>query len=122
MTERTLDLAPRNATLTELAVELSLGNAVGAVLEPGDATRYDLLLVPCWTESVSPVAVGTGDRGGYLLVGIVAGSQLAVLPRHAHWTYVLEKLRPHRDNEHSAAVVADFLDLVWAELERLDRA
>lgn len=45
---RLLSPEPTNLSLKVLAGGLSAGHTAYAQLEPGDATRYDILLVPMW--------------------------------------------------------------------------
>lgn len=79
---------------------------VATELEPGDATHYEVSVVPYGTRNVR---VGFG--AGYELGGF------AVLPtdHFLHWSYVQSKLG--LDNEHSARVLADFLNALFGHTE-----
>ena len=79
---------------------------VAAELEPGDVTHYEVSVVPYGTRNVR-VGFGAGfERGGF-----------AVLPTDyfLHWSYVQSKLG--LDNEHSARVLADFLNALFGHTE-----
>jgi len=49
---RALSVAPRNVPLETLAGQLARGQPAIAELEPGDATYYNLLIVPAWAPAV----------------------------------------------------------------------
>lgn len=51
-----LKTEPRNTSLHEVAEMLEYGRAVSVHLEPGDGSRYDLLLVPLWATDVRSLA------------------------------------------------------------------
>lgn len=54
---------PRNMSVAELAALLDQGHTVSVCLEPGDATRYDVLLVPVWGPHVNAAQLGfTTDK------------------------------------------------------------
>ena len=63
---------PINRSLQALAEALLRGRTVVAELEPGDATYYNLLIVPCWADGVRRhlgrygVPIDAADR--YLVV------------------------------------------------------
>lgn len=66
-----MDPEPVNISLSETATALIAGETVLVVLEPGDATRYNLCVVPCWAQFVGVDALascGISDPSDYLLV------------------------------------------------------
>ena len=63
---------PINVPLQRLAALLREGQTVVAELEPGDATYYNLLIVPCWADTVhrylESFGIPPGSASNYLLV------------------------------------------------------
>lgn len=46
----------RGGSLSVVAARLTAGDTVHVSLEPGDGTRYDLLIVPCWSPGLRDFA------------------------------------------------------------------
>ncbi|NIN68869.1 MAG: hypothetical protein GTO63_30120 [Anaerolineae bacterium] len=69
---RAMHPEPLDRTLDDVAVGLRAGESVSVVLEPGDATRYNLCLVPCWSplvyDSLGSVGIPKSRANEYLLV------------------------------------------------------
>ncbi len=88
------------------AAEMRDRGAFMVVLEPGDATRYELFGVATASGSI---AIGTTNLGwsGYTFAG---GFNVP--------HYVAEKAHMDIANEHSAAVAADFINALFESLDR----
>jgi hypothetical protein len=48
----------RGGTISRVAALLDAGQVVSVQLEPGDGTRYDLVIVPLWSQHVDAYALG----------------------------------------------------------------
>ncbi len=73
-----MEVQPINVRLSEVVGTLRLNEPIVAILEPGDATRYTLLLVPMRVgDGVSPYLQGFGiqqeDADRYLFVSKLSG-------------------------------------------------
>ncbi len=55
---RAMNREPENVSFDYASATVAAGQPIVVVLEPGDATRYRLLIVPCWNAEV--------DGGGNL--------------------------------------------------------
>ena len=67
-----MTVEPANRSLAGVAELLRTGRSVIAELEPGDATYYNLLLVPCWAPGISGhlgrFGVPSGSAHRFLIV------------------------------------------------------
>lgn len=117
MTDRikALTFEPVGQTIKDVAKRLFDGAAVGVVLEPGDMTRYNLVLVGCWAPTIRSVCPGTEDGGDYILVSKV-GDGCEPIGRLDHWTS-LQGRGSVTQNEHSAMVISEFLGHVWKAID-----
>ncbi len=72
-----LSAEPINLPLSAVAAALRGGDSVLAILEPGDATRYQLCLVPCWApglrSDLGAIGVPPQRAREYLLVAKFLG-------------------------------------------------
>lgn len=111
------DLAPvgRN-TATELLNWLRHGRSVGWTLEPGDMTRYGLVLTPLggMRDLCQAVGGGVGDGSEYILVTYTGGLEMGhgsqVVTQWCHHTHLMGSLT---DNDHTARIVAGLVRMVW---------
>lgn len=122
MTDRikALTYEPVGQSIADVAKKLFDGLAVGVVLEPGDMTRYNIVLVGCWAPTIRSVCTGTGDGGDYILVSKV-GAGCAPIGRFDHWTSFFGR-ESVTQNEHTAQVLAEFLGRVWKALGEFEVA
>ncbi len=98
---------PTDTSLTSLVHDLMVGRSATVELQPGDGTRYELLLVPMWENTVRLVGWGAEDsynglvavrlRGGY-----PAGASIVFLNRP---NAVNELSRLSGDNDWTATLL-----------------
>jgi hypothetical protein len=111
-----LNLRPINLSVEEMTGLLHQGNPVRVILEPGDTTRYEFLIVPL----VGQLA-GTGAtvEGSYAFVPVRGhmkqGTFIAVWPNMeppvAHFTGLL--------SYHTSSVIAAFFHCLLAEMREV---
>ena len=117
---RTMNPEPVNLPLSAVAMALTSGNPVVVILEPGDATRYRLCLVPCWAAGLQAdlgdVGIPQQNAREYLLVtrfgarrgeGFFAWADVQA--------YDLESV----ENEWSRELLSWWLRRLWKELEKV---
>jgi hypothetical protein len=102
---RDLTMEPANGiTLEEIAERLRAGLPTRVVLEPGDATRYEFLLVPLSGQTEGCGGYGEGSIAHIPCNLTTDGQFLAVrLSEHrGEWTFATYR------NAHARAVMAAF--------------
>lgn len=81
---------PLETSLEEVAADLTAGRTVSVTLEPGDSTRYELLIVPLWEHTVRLAGWSAEDEyNGLLVVRLIGGEPResgVVLLRDIPWT------------------------------------
>lgn len=110
MTELTFtpNFRPVNISVDEIQLRLRAVTPVRVILEPGDATRYELVLVP---QSGSPKDTVTGNSPLHLIVvRAIGGSTLsAVVIQMYKGEYWPGQFAPiSNNNEHTQNVLAEF--------------
>ena len=109
-TGKTMQVEPENLPLAHIATSLLEGKPAVALLEPGDATAYHLLIVPCWAEQVHTYlgrfGIPAGSARKYLLV-----VKLDQDTSRGVWIPLCEATRPHHtqgltDNPWSVELLA----------------
>lgn len=93
-----------------VAEELALGRAVTVILEPGDATRYVLTLVPMVSPLVHEGWWNLDDPSRYLLVCRQGGACYPLSDRSVPG-YIYEHLE--LNNHHTSNVYYAFLQNLW---------
>ncbi len=93
---------------------LRSGQAVGWTMEPGDMTRYKVLLVPCWSNVHTRVASGMdyGSAEAFILLTYVSDTMPLSRPvgRYCgHWDLTDYGIT----NEWTARVLAGLARGVW---------
>jgi hypothetical protein len=105
------NLNPKNISFSDLARRCMKGRTSYVVLEPGDATRYELYIVPFRNYHLRM----QGTTQEYVLVSLVGvGAYAFSLTGRPHAGYVYEKLNLKRlkgegTGMHTANVVAGFI-------------
>lgn len=115
-----MNLAPRNASLAEIASRLAMNLTARVVIEPGDMTRYEFYLIPMGDPHLR--SAGTGQ--GHFMISIVT----------PHWAvhvaypvffgagvgdhtvgYLIEHMffRPEHTQTETVRVIVGFLKLLW---------
>lgn len=109
---------PLECSISQLAARLDNGSPVSVTLEPGDATRYELLLVPMWAPEVGLHNWGIEDRQSGLVVtrlvgGEVDGGSCIVLlnRQHSHGLWTIS-----RENTWTFNLFTRWFSLLAAEL------
>lgn len=120
-----MQVQPENLPLKHLAASLREGKSVVAILEPGDGTAYQLLIVPCWAEQVQTYlgrfGIPAGNARKYLLaVKLGQDSSRGV------WIPMDETTRTHHtngltDDEWSQELLAWWLTHLIEAIEAIDR-
>lgn len=113
-----LEITPINVSREDLLVRLLGGHPTVAFLEPGDGTRYELVLVPLrpadWTTMNWDPA-----RLRLLVVRTIGGTPIgATIVEHA-LAHVINPIA--NNNYHSARVLRWWLTWLLAELSRVAR-
>lgn len=120
---KALNPEPLNMTLHNMAVALKEGNTVVANLEPGDASFYALLIVPCWgpnlRESLGRWGVPPFASKDYCLV-----TQLRDHVSKTAWITIDGPIQLHQmtllnDNEWTQQVFAWWFENLREELEEM---
>ena len=108
---------PLNVSLTELARRLHQGEPAVVILEPGDATRYRLLITSCWAQGIrnelADVGIPARATNEYLLVTKFDGH----LGDAWFASATVEDFDVPVSNKWSCALLAWWLRLLWLELE-----
>ena len=115
---RELDLDPiaeGGIGVCEAIMLLRSGQPMGWTIEPGDMTRYRVLLVPCWSSPFIMVASGMdyGSANAFILLIYVSPTMPFAQPvgRYCgHWDLTGYGIK----NEHTARVLAGLTRGVWA--------
>jgi hypothetical protein len=63
LSQRAMQPEPVGMSVAAVAARLDKGETVSVQLQPGDGTRYDLLLVPVWAEHVGAWSLGFTENG-----------------------------------------------------------
>jgi hypothetical protein len=122
--ETVYDLAPVGKhTARELLAMLKEGKSTGWTLEPGDMTRYGLVLTPLEgrRDLCQAVGGGVGDGQDFILVtytgGLDMGHGSQVVTKWAHPSHLHGALTA---NDHTARILAGFMRMVWHLLDHPD--
>lgn len=111
-----LRLEPINATMGVIAAELLKGHPALAILEPGDATRYEVILVPCWSSNIRLGLASQGIRptetDDYLLCAKLNGNTGTFFATEHVQEYDIETIH----NEWSCHFLAWWLRNLWREI------
>jgi hypothetical protein len=78
---------PHGITLLELAQALNAGQTVQLYLEPGDGTRYDLIIAPVLMDEgvIDTLLVGrTTGKGGDFRAGALLPNFDSAMPEYCH--------------------------------------
>lgn len=114
-----MSASPKGTTLNAIAVALLAGQAVSAELEPGDATYYNLLIVPCWSEGLrnrlGRFGIPAGSATNYLYVQQLRDLAVEAEGFFARQGGVSAVDVPNR-NEWSRQLIAWWVNLLWEEL------
>lgn len=116
---RALSEEPKNRTISTIALLLHEANPVRAVLEPGDGTRYDLLLVPMWNPTAA-LWHGRDVKDFILVVNSVANHAGSLSRRGDVHHGSLQHAA--RADDWTARVLHWFMTHVWARLEAVRRS
>lgn len=111
-----LSLEPINISMDEVVKELQHGETVYVILEPGDATRYELLITPLWGWQRRMVPLGEQKPWRWLLVTRMNQSENnhpSIRIQRGFWIGELEPLT--RNNIHTHAIFAWWLCKLWAQ-------
>jgi len=116
---RTMDHEPINSSLSAIADLLRGGDPAIAILEPGDATRYRLCLLPCWSSGIctdlGEVGIPQDHAAEYLLVTrFDAKGGEAFFASSSVESFDLEIIR----NKWSREFLSWWLRRLWGELEQ----
>lgn len=66
-----MDLNPVNMSLGEITTRLFHGEAVYVELQPGDATRYQFYLIPCWSTLLRPTNLGPEEAKTFVVMAVL---------------------------------------------------
>lgn len=117
-----MQVEPINIPLTEVAQLLKEGDPVVVILEPGDATRYRLLIVPCWSCSVGgrlgDIGIPLGKETDYLMVtkfDNYGGNMFFATEHVQHWD--AEAL----ENEWSRDLVTWWVRRLWKVISHSEK-
>lgn len=66
-----MDLHPTNISLGEAITRLYHGEATHIDLQPGDATRYQLYLIPCWNPLLKPGNLNREDAKTFIVLSVL---------------------------------------------------
>lgn len=107
---------PDNIRLSVIADALREGRSVVVVLEPGDATKYRLLLTPCWALGVcyelGDIGIPPQNSHDYLLVTKFDGHS-----GDAFFAYAdVQHFDISVSNEWSCELLAWWLRILWKQL------
>lgn len=111
---QTLNFEPANISNLELLHRLHEGETTRVILEPGDATRYDLLIIPL-NDQTSPTGV-PGYEGwfGYVFLNNASRKQFLTLRPSTCWPM---DFSGHIVNDWSRHVLSNFHNLLMEELD-----
>ncbi len=115
---RELDLDPiaeGGIGVCEAIMLLRAGQPMGWTIEPGDMTRYKVLLIPCWSSPFITVVsgLGPGEADSFILLTYVSPTMPFSQPvgRYCgHWDLTDCGVT----NGHTARVLAGLARGVWA--------
>ncbi len=122
---RVFDLAPIKEGVMNLEQAINVirrGEPVGWTMEPGDATRYRLILIPLWTRPDLRLAGGDGGvgRGERWLLVVKPGDGSACVPAfctHYDLTGVRDGPRSFTTNPWTARMVAALVRGIWVLID-----
>ena len=119
--KRELQPNPLGITLKQVAKFLVEGKPLTVELEPGDATRYELALIPMWADLMNLGNYGEERETSLLVVRSVGGTpttaQVVLLERDFKELY-----RISNQNEWTEQLFSWWFSLLWREIEFLKRA
>jgi hypothetical protein len=111
-----LDYNPTNVGMNELAFRIGQGIPARVILEPGDATRYEFLIIP---QSGKSGDTFTGNSRDHLVVVRQTSSDLTAChvrkQKGDYWPGDFHAIS--NSNEHSANVMAGFFKHLMDFLE-----
>lgn len=104
---RNLSLSPTNIGMDDLARRCNKGRTSYVILEPGDATRYEIYLVPF----KNPRLRMSGTSSNFVLVAMPnVGTYPFNVSGPVHLGYIVEKLGLKGPwGQHTAGVISSFL-------------
>lgn len=110
-----MNLAPINVSTIMMKNTLMNGHPIRVVLEPGDATRYELLLIP---QSGEPYDTFTGNSDTHIIIVRNTGGTLSAVNTTLHaGEYWPGQFAPiSNNNEHTQDVIAEFMAFLMKEL------
>ena len=115
--ERPMSPDPINIDVEDVVDALTDGRPVSVELEPGDATYYNLIIVPCWApvvrRSLGRYGVPRADATEYLLVTYLRGDDSPTFFAMSH----VNALDVPVKNPWSAGLVAWWLRGLWRAIE-----
>ncbi len=113
---------PINTTVEQLITGLLCGEPQAVVLEPGDMTRYTLLLVPLTGDGVAPHLSGIGvpesEVSTYLFVSKLGADPCrgAFVPMYPGYTVSAHSTAPLSDNTWTQELLAWWFTRLYALL------
>lgn len=111
-------LEPINVPMYLIASELNKNNPSLALLEPGDGTRYEIILVPCWSSNIRLGLASNGirptDAKDYVLCVKINGIQTSFFATEHVQEYDIEGV----NNDWTCRFLAWWLRHLWLEINK----
>lgn len=109
---------PINVDISVVALELVRDHPSLAILEPGDGTRYELILVPCWSSNIRLGLASQGirptDAKDYILCVKINGIRDSFFVTEHIQEYDVEGI----SNDWSCRFLAWWLRRLWVEINK----
>lgn len=103
-----MNMEPTNMSLGEAVTRLFHGEAVHIDLQPGDATRYQLYIIPLWNRILKPGNVSHSDSDDMVVLALLNIDRKTALvrlsPEALDTFYAVEN-----DNEWTRHILASFV-------------
>lgn len=120
---KTMDRAPINGSVYEFARLIEEGSTIVAELEPGDATYYSLLIVPCWSNYTAHFlgrwGVPATHSHEYLFVSRLSDPESMGCFIHNHHPVLEFDVEALSRNKWSQQLLAWWLTQLWEEINAI---
>lgn len=122
---KAMNPVPSNGLISGFADSLHNKEAVVVKLEPGDATHYALLIVPCWTEQIrhdlGRYGIPAKQAEEYLFVSKLGDQESTGCFIHNHLPTLEFGVEPLSNNKWSQLVLAWWLTQLWEAIVEVRR-
>ena len=122
--DQVMDLTPVNRSWTAIGLDLQLGYAAYAHLEPGDGTRYEIYVIPMSDPDLKLDSLNLADAQRYVLVCLAnTHRRTDLVPLSTDPKQVFYSLSPETHREiWTAHIIAAFISQLAKQIKEATTA